>query len=138
MELIMKKFLLVLVLAIFTSSLFSFGGDGKMRGDRFMGGLEQCEELNLTTIQKEKIEQLRSEMEKVLIDLRAKGDKLRVEKREANLNSDFSKLRELNSKLSTIREERGKLHLNFRESAMFERFTCWFFRKGWTVSFWWY
>ena len=114
----MKRFLVVLMVMGLSTAVLGFGGKkhGRMNGKKgCFDKIEKFEELKLTTEQKEKIEDLRLEFKKEMVDIDAKLERLRIEKREASKDNKFSEIKDLNEKLSEIRVEKMNRGVDLKE-----------------------
>lgn len=72
--------------------------------------------LNLTEAQQDKLFRIRQKADEQRIDLKAKMQKLRLKKREANLKMNFDNLKSVNESLSKIRTEMMNLRIDQRKS----------------------
>jgi Spy/CpxP family protein refolding chaperone len=101
MKKITKKAMLIVFIAAFISPLaFSQYGEG-MKLKRLESNL------NLTDSQKDQIDKLRLDHQKVMVDLKAKLDKARIELREVTSKDEFTRNEFLvtHDKMAKIREE---------------------------------
>lgn len=110
----MRNLIVKISLALFIIAFFNPYAAAQPRESRNLMRLE--DKLNLTDAQKDKIEKLRTDHQKAMVDLRAKLQKAQLEMREITAKDDFSRAEFLNahSKISKIREEIQLSNANHR------------------------
>ncbi|MBN2789406.1 MAG: hypothetical protein JXR69_04400 [Candidatus Delongbacteria bacterium] len=92
---------------------FRKGGDFEGRGDGF--GPRMIEMLELNDDQIEKMHKIKVEFDKKEIDLKATEKKLRIDKKEAMKDMDFSKARSITKEMSKTRTDLQILHIDEKE-----------------------
>ena len=123
----MKKISLMLIVAFSVTAMFAQGMDQKGNKNKWgrensmkrqrpqMMGREMIEQLDLTTVQQENIEKIRDEHQKKLIDIRAKLEKLRIDKKNAMKTSDFNQAEKITDKISAQRAIIAKDRIKLQE-----------------------
>ena len=92
------------------------GRRGQKKHLRGEFGFYIMQELNLTEKQEEKINSIKTDFKKKGIDLHSEIEKLRIDKREAMKNEEFSKAKSLVDKISTVRTQLNKNHISLQET----------------------
>lgn len=92
------------------------GRRGQRKHLRGEFGFYIMQELNLTEKQEEKINSIKTDFKKKGIDLHAEIKKLRIDKREAMKNEEFSKAKSLVDKISVVRIQLNKNQISLQEA----------------------
>lgn len=115
-----KHFFTIIVLSILlTGSSFAQGFFGKGQG-RGYGQKAIAAELNLSDDQRSKLETLRTEHQKKMVDLRADMEKIHIEKRQLinSDNFDASKIRSIEEKLLMGLNNIHKVRIDHQEDVL--------------------